>query len=332
MRFWYRRPGCRLLGVLGVVLGHIAAAAADSGSDAQGWDPTRPALSAGDLFRQRVFRRSDGLPSDTILALKLARDGALWIGTGAGLVRYDGRVFRTYDHVSHPEFVSDEVRAVDEGPDGRVWVGTADGLLEFRGSQALRRWTESDGLADGSIYVVEACRDGSVWFGTRRALHRIRDGRVESWPDLFAVESDGGVVGEILEDRDGRIHVCPGSIPEWIRSKGTALSFENDRSVYEWKDPSPPRRSKTQDPAREPGELPVLRLHDGRSVDVAVSRGVDEVNDLGSAVRRGLQPRGARVHTGVQNGNDHAAPIVVRVAGEEAQRADLGLGQQAIRW
>jgi ligand-binding sensor domain-containing protein len=42
----------------------------------------------------RIWRNADGLPSDSVTAIIQSRDGFLWVGTGSGLVRFDGVVSR----------------------------------------------------------------------------------------------------------------------------------------------------------------------------------------------------------------------------------------------
>lgn len=47
--------------------------------------------------RNRTFERletSDGLPNDFVLSIMQDEDGFMWMGTMAGLVRYDGTGFR----------------------------------------------------------------------------------------------------------------------------------------------------------------------------------------------------------------------------------------------
>jgi len=39
----------------------------------------------------------DGLPQNTVQAIAQTKDGYLWLGTEGGLVRFNGRAFRTYD-------------------------------------------------------------------------------------------------------------------------------------------------------------------------------------------------------------------------------------------
>ena len=56
-------------------------------------DPSR----ALDEYSVDVWRTTDGLPQNTVLAIRQTRDGYLWIGTEEGLARFDGLAFRTFD-------------------------------------------------------------------------------------------------------------------------------------------------------------------------------------------------------------------------------------------
>src|SRR5438105_2973809 len=41
----------------------------------------------------RIWRQAEGLPSDAVTTLIQTSDGYLWVGTSAGLVRFDGVKF-----------------------------------------------------------------------------------------------------------------------------------------------------------------------------------------------------------------------------------------------
>jgi ligand-binding sensor domain-containing protein/signal transduction histidine kinase len=182
------------------------------------FDPTQPNTPARSLYRQRVFRHADGLPSDTILALHLGRDRSLWIGTPAGLVRYDGHQFRVFDHVDHPDFTSDVVNAIAEGLDGALWVGTNDGLLEFRDGRVYRRYGPAEGLADPAVRTLCVRRNGEVWFTTESATHRVLGVRVTAWTDLFPPMATGPAVRRMFEDASGVLHVmgAQGPVQRWV--------------------------------------------------------------------------------------------------------------------
>src|SRR5438270_1754030 len=47
--------------------------------------------------RQDIWTPKDGLPPRDILAIAQTPDGYLWLGTRAGLVRFDGVAFKLYN-------------------------------------------------------------------------------------------------------------------------------------------------------------------------------------------------------------------------------------------
>lgn len=80
------------------------------------------------------FRRvpiPDDVPAHLCTALAQDREGFLWIGTQAGLVRFDGYSFRV--HRSDPEdqrtLGGNYVRTLLAASDGRLWAGTFSGGL-----------------------------------------------------------------------------------------------------------------------------------------------------------------------------------------------------------
>src|ERR1039458_1921888 len=57
---------------------------------------------------------ADGLPASTIQCLFQTRDGYLWIGTRNGLVRFNGKEFRTTPGMN--------CRSLAEDSDGVLWI------------------------------------------------------------------------------------------------------------------------------------------------------------------------------------------------------------------
>ncbi|MBL9139436.1 MAG: ATP-binding protein [Verrucomicrobiales bacterium] len=188
-----------------------------------GFDPTDPTMEVDLLFQRRVFTRADGLPSDNVRALHVSRDGTLWIGTDRGLSRLANGGFQTFNHASDPIFRHDTVTAIEEGTDGTLWVGTLDGLLEFN-AKATRRHTTAEGLVDNQIEVLKARRNGELWFGTYRGLHRLANGKVTAFPNVFTNSSTARpAVFSMIEDRAGRF---------WVTGPGTPaqlLDASSDR-------------------------------------------------------------------------------------------------------
>jgi len=69
----------------------------------------------------------DGLPLLKITALAQTPDGYIWIGTEAGLYRFDGATFDRYDETNVRGLASSCITALKVDAAGRFWVGTARG-------------------------------------------------------------------------------------------------------------------------------------------------------------------------------------------------------------
>ena len=71
-----------------------------------------------------------GLPENSGVAICQDHLGFIWIGTYAGLVKYDGYQFVHY-RSDQQNSVSDGVLAIEEDDEGMLWLGTMSGLKKF---------------------------------------------------------------------------------------------------------------------------------------------------------------------------------------------------------
>lgn len=82
------------------------------------------------------WQRADGLPQNTVNALAQTTDGYVWVGTNAGLARFDGTRFTVFDGTNTPELAVAHVLALYADRDGSLWIGTAgDGLVRLTGGR-----------------------------------------------------------------------------------------------------------------------------------------------------------------------------------------------------
>jgi hypothetical protein len=106
----------------------------------------------------------------------IARDnyGVLWLGTTAGLHRYDGYTLKRYRHErGDPNSLSDDpVRMVYKDRAGILWIGTVYGGLD-RLDPARDVFThyrhkpdDSRSLSDDRVNCVYQDRSGALWVGT----------------------------------------------------------------------------------------------------------------------------------------------------------------------
>ncbi|MGH9563700.1 MAG: ligand-binding sensor domain-containing protein, partial [Terracidiphilus sp.] len=104
-------------------------------------------------------------PGSRIQAVLADREGALWIGTNAGLVRWTkGKIERF--PVTDP-LASTSILALMEDREGNLWVGTETAGLDILRDQRFRTLDTRDGLPSERITTVVEDASGMLWAGTQ---------------------------------------------------------------------------------------------------------------------------------------------------------------------
>lgn len=124
----------------------------------------------------RTWRTDKGLPADSVTAIIQTRDGFLWVGTTAGLVRFDGFQFTGVKLGRYAEPGRMSITALAEDDHGHLWVGThQEGLFElYPGGE--RNYTRRQGLLDDAVTSLATGSDARLWIGTKAGLN-LYDGR-----------------------------------------------------------------------------------------------------------------------------------------------------------
>src|ERR1700761_6356313 len=128
-------------------------------------DPAQPLRQYG----QQLWQTDNGLPQNTVHAIRQTRDGYLWLATDGGLVRFDGIDFTLFDRRSTPELRSNLIGALTETSDGTLWAATADGLLR-RNQGSLQVLGAANGLPAGPIAGVIPAGNSNVWLLTPEGI------------------------------------------------------------------------------------------------------------------------------------------------------------------
>jgi ligand-binding sensor domain-containing protein len=92
------------------------------------------ALQAQTLPKFRHLTTADGLPSNGINAIFEDKAGFLWIGTDAGLARYDGRNVEAFRYNSNSEnsIAGNGVFQITQDGRGNIWAMTAKHLYSIK--------------------------------------------------------------------------------------------------------------------------------------------------------------------------------------------------------
>ena len=157
-------------------------------------------------FGRQAWAMENGLPQNTVQALAQTKDGFLWLGTEAGLVRFDGVEFETYDRNSTPALPGSDIRCLLVARDGALWIGTNAGLARWKDGGA-RTFTTQDGLPSNGIL----------------ALKEMGEGKVSAWTEQGPAQQEGDRF-ETVRNVDAFPHTAlpsPGEYPG-------AIAFEDE--------------------------------------------------------------------------------------------------------
>lgn len=122
-------------------------------------------LSFSDNFVEKIYNNTNGMVSSEANVICETDDGYIWIGSYAGLTRYDGNEF---------EFVREgglvNVVGMMTDSKGRLWIGTNDkGIARYQNGK-FTYFTVKDGLPSNSVRCFAEDNNGNVYVGTSDKL------------------------------------------------------------------------------------------------------------------------------------------------------------------
>lgn len=155
------------------------------------------------------YSTESGLAQSQIRSITQDKNGYLWLGTLAGLSKYDGKKFINYSiqnglidnqifsltadkstgvwigttgglnyfngekfksYLFKQSMAENIVSAIEQDLTGNLWLATdGAGVCKFNGSK-FEYYTENNGLADNYVRAVCIDNKGVVWFGTRNGI------------------------------------------------------------------------------------------------------------------------------------------------------------------
>ena len=142
------------------------------------------------------------LPNGQIYTLRADPRGRMWIGTGAGLLRWENGGVHA---VAGSQLGDTVITRVSVDSDGRIWVGGHEQLWQLRVTdETLLAVAGPDGQSLRSAAVLQDAQ-GSHWVGTASGLY-LRDGqsmqRLQGGA-LSGLWTAGSSVLDILQDHEG---------------------------------------------------------------------------------------------------------------------------------
>ncbi len=200
-------------------------------------------------YGHTAWRIEDGVFAGTPNVIAQTTDGYLWIGTQAGLMRFDGVRFVSWRPPDGNELPSSRINSLLGGRDGSLWIGTSMGLARWRNGN-LTNYSD----ATASIMAILEDRAGTIWIAranlsdTKGPLCKVtntelrcygrHDGLVLPYAVTLANDSLGNVwaAGGLMVSRwqtsSADTYIPAGLNPAEIFNGVLALASRPDRSLW----------------------------------------------------------------------------------------------------
>ncbi|MEN9571430.1 MAG: hypothetical protein RL172_2661 [Bacteroidota bacterium] len=176
-----------------------------------------PLIPCAQEYSFTRYTAANGLPSSECIALAKDDKGFLWIGTVAGVCRYDGYQFKYWLYSSENHFIG-KVNALKVIDGKRIWVAATSGLYCFINNE-LVKINAATNLPQG-INDIAADTDGGL---------------------LLATENGPAIINQKQADSAGikKIRIEDFVLPQWNRQaaavhhrRATLISRAADGTLY----------------------------------------------------------------------------------------------------
>ena len=134
-----------------------------------------------------------------IRAVLAARDGTVWIGRGATLLRGQPGHWQALTVLEN----TNDVRVLAQDAQDRIWVGTRDGVILRAAGTNLVVCTPPELAGHGAVRALLGTPEGALWIGTSIGLARLQNGQCRLLTTAQGLRHN--IVSQLLMGPHGRL-------------------------------------------------------------------------------------------------------------------------------
>lgn len=147
-----------------------------------------------------LYDSTNGLPTSDANAILQSRDGFIWIGSYAGLIRYDGRDFYRYDS----SYGISSVFSLFADSQDRLWIGTNDSGVSVLKDEQFTFYDREEGLRSSSVRSITEDSEGNILIATTMGIAYVdTEGTLHT---LDVPELNTQYICELVPGADGLIY------------------------------------------------------------------------------------------------------------------------------
>ncbi len=167
-------------------------------------------------FSAVIYDNSNGLPTSEANAIAETSEGFIWIGSYAGLIRYDGNTFERMDSTGGLT----SIKSLYVDSKDRLWIGTNDNGVAVMERGNIKMWGKLDGMKSAHTRAIAEDLNGNIYVATTSGiavidpdynLSAIEDERIaDADMRYLRVGFDGTIygstdTGNLMMIRDGKV-------------------------------------------------------------------------------------------------------------------------------
>lgn len=155
--------------------------------------PTYLLSQYSDLHYQQ-FGMDDGLPTNSVYTVDQDSKGYIWVGTEAGLLRYDGYEFKNF--TSEYGLIQNEIVSIRIDKMDRVWLNTTGPLCYFLQDSVYYL----DNVRSPNIawnFEMKEDAGGDLWFSYLSHIYRLSGKDLSIKNKIATIEGEGRLLGDV---------------------------------------------------------------------------------------------------------------------------------------
>ena len=172
-----------------------------------------------------LYDNKSGMPTSEANAIAQTGEGFLWVGSYAGLIRYDGRSFERFE----TDEALTNVRCLFVDSQDRLWVGTNDAGVFCLSKGEVRHWDKTGGLESLSVRSITEAENGKICIAGTMGVGLIDAAfRYETVKDERLFEQ---TIEEVRRGNDGTVYGVTNTGDLFAMKEGKLISFYKNSSM-----------------------------------------------------------------------------------------------------
>ena len=153
------------------------------------------------------------IPHFRVIEIVEDKEGNVWFGTSVGLIKYNGKIFRTFSKNEGSQSEDKEIWGLAIDKNGLIWVGSTGGVSHFDGEKFIsfslpvsKVENAKPMLSDKLVFKIIEDKAGTIWLVTDgNGIFKYNNGEFSHLTTKNGLTDNN--TADVLEDSQGNIWI-----------------------------------------------------------------------------------------------------------------------------